>query len=328
MTKKELESLTITELKSLAKKKKIAVPAGARKAEVVVALMSTKAATAKKRVKAAAGKKAPAKGKAPEPRARAAAKKAGGAGAKAGKAVSAGKAAATAGRTPAKGPVARRALAGEWQMPPGREEPALAQERVADAKFYTGAAETKAAGPYDALPHEYGQERLTLLVRDPHTVFAYWEVPQTRLDQAHARMGQDVRLCIRVYDVTGVSFNGGNEVGYFDQEVYERIGSWYFDLGRAGHAFCADLGVRSPDGRFQPLVRSNTVAVPREGFSDVLDEEWMVLEEEFLRLYGLSGQSIGGMSSAQVRELMRKRRLLEISSPGQFARRKEQAQRK
>jgi hypothetical protein len=321
MTKNELTSLTLAELKALAKKKKVAVPAGARKADIVPALLAATAGPAKKQ---ATRKKAPAKVKtaavkSASTRTGSAAKKAApGRLSKAGKAAAVKKAAAAVDRTTGKGPVVRKVLEREWQMPPGREEPTMAQERVADAKFYTGATEAKPAGPYGALPHEYGQERLVLLARDPHTVFAFWEVPQWRLDQEQARMGGNVRLCVRVYDVTGVSFNGGNELGYFDQEVYERVGSWYFDLGRAGHSFCADLGLRSPDGRFQSLIRSNTVAVPREGFSDAQDEEWMVLEEEFLRLYGLSGQSLGGISSAQVRELMRKRRLLEISSPGQF----------
>jgi len=332
MTKKELTSLTIAELKALAKKKKVPLPAGAKKAEIIEALTEGRTGTGKNSVKAVSVmKKPPSKGKAAakaktasSPHARSAAKGTKPAGTAPGR-----KGAATvstaAGRTPAKGPVVKRVPEREWQMPSGREEPIMAQERVADAKFYTGTPVARPEEPSGALPHEYGQERLTLLVRDPHTVFAFWEMPQQRLDRERERSGRDSRLCVRIYDVTGVAFDGRNEIAYFDQEVYERVGSWYFDLGRAGHAFCADLGLRTQDGRFQTLLRSNAISMPREGFSDVLDEEWAATEEEFLRLYGAPGP--GGISSAEARELMRKRRLLEISSPGFSGKQKERLRR-
>jgi hypothetical protein len=333
MTKRELASLTVAELKALAKKKKVALPAGARKAEIIEALAEGKAEAGRTPVKTTAVKqKAPAKGKAAakgktavSPRARSAAKRTKQADTAAGR-----KGAATtspsAGRTPAKGPAVKRVSEREWRMPAGREEPIMAQERVADAKFYTGTPVARPEEPSGALPHEYGQEQFTLLVRDPHTVFAFWEMPQQRLDRGRERMGRDSRLCVRIYDVTGVAFDGRNEVAYFDQEVYERVGSWYFDLGRAGRAFCADLGLRTPDGRFQTLLRSNAISMPREGFSDVVDEEWTVTEEDFLKLYGAPGP--GGISSAEVRELMRKRRLLEVSSPGMSGRQKERPRRR
>jgi len=154
----------------------------------------------------------------------------------------------------------------------------------------------------------------------------YWELPESRLDKEKAWFGRDSKLCVRVYDVTGVQFNGANATAYYDQEVYERVGSWYFDLGRPTHSFCADLGLMSPDGRFETLIRSNTVTMPRDGVSDVLDEEWMLVEEEFLKLYGIPGSARGGrrihggISSPEAQELLRQRRLLEISSPGTFRR--------
>jgi hypothetical protein len=58
--------------------------------------------------------------------------------------------------------------------------------------------------------------------------------------------------------------------------------------------------------------------MPRSDISDVLDEEWMSLEEEFLKLYGVPGWVPGGISSAEMRELLRQRRMAVVSSPGAF----------
>ena len=113
--------------------------------------------------------------------------------------------------------------------------------------------------------------------------------------------------------MTGVQFDGRNAVGYYDQEVTDLIGSWYFDLGRPTHSFISDVGLLSPEGRFLTLARSNYVMMPRDGVSDVVDEEWMLVDEEFWKLYGFPG----GPSSPHLQEMMRIRRMQQISSPGQ-----------
>jgi hypothetical protein len=284
MKKSDLTAMTVAELKALARKKRITLPSGAKKAGIIAALL---AADAKKPAKAAAKKAmTPAKGKeAKRPR-----------------------------RTPGAGP----GKPGErWEMPAGVEEPLMAQEQVEDAKYYTGPAQpAPAAGAYAELPQGYGEDRITIMARDPSVAFAYWEVTPGRLEREKAWFGWDSKLCIRIYDVTGVQFDGTNAAGYYDQEIAERVGSWYFDMGRPNHSFCADIGLRTPDGRFLTLARSNYVTMPRDGVSDVIDEEWMVAEEEFWKLYGFPG----GLSSAEVSEFWRQRRMHGISSPGMSGR--------
>ncbi len=48
-----------------------------------------------------------------------------------------------------------------------------------------------------------------------------------------------------------------------------------------------DIGLLLPDGRFVTLARSNFVSTPLDGPSWITDEEWMVPEEMFGRLYGM-----------------------------------------
>lgn len=319
MKKNEVSSMTVAELKALAKKKKISLPAGAKKADIVMVLAKGVPSSSGGKG-TAAGKTVKAVRKAKTPKAAVIKKQAGKAAGTKKPAVKkkfavpkANRSAMTAEQAPLRRP---------WQTPAGAEEPLLAQERVADAKYYTGTAEQKQAVPFDTLTHEYGSERMALMARDPYMAFSYWELPQTRLEKEKAWFGWDSKLCVRVYDVTGILFDGTNATAYFDQEVYDRVGSWYFEFGRPMHSFCADLGLLAPNGRFLTLIRSNAVTMPRDGVSDVLDEEWMLVDEEFMKLYGVAGTGSGGFSSQQAQELMSQRRMLEITSPGLFSKQK------
>jgi len=332
MKKGELSAMTIAELKALAKKRKISMPAVAKKVDIIKALADAAPKAARKPAKSVVSKKAAKKAakKLVKKKALTGKKAAAKPAAKAPKKKATGKTPA-AKRTAARNAVAVKPSAAlpEWKMPGGWEAPHPGQELVIDAKFFTGTPDHRPPMPYDALPHEYGEERMTILARDPHMAFSFWELPQARLEKEKSWFGWDSKLCVRVYDVTGVQFNGANAAAYYDQEVYERVGSWYFDIGRPTHSFCADLGLIAPDGRFLTLVRSNTVTMPRDGVSDVLDEEWMLVEEEFLKLYGIpgtgrAGRGIhGGLSSPEAQEILRQRRLLEITSPGTFSRKKQ-----
>jgi len=311
MKKAELAAKTIAELKALAKKKKISLPAGAKKDDVIKALL---ASGMRAKAEKAAGKKKAAPEKASTVKKAAAPK-------------------SPAKRAPGSAPIVKtvkepaKAPARRWEMPAGVEEPLMAQERVAEAKFYTGPVSEQspapATRPYEELPFGYGEERIALMPRDPYVAFAYWEATPSRIDREKAWFGWNSKLCVRIYDVTGVQFDGRNALGYYDQEVYERIGNWYFDLGRPTHSFCADLGLLAPEGKFLTLARSNYITMPRDGASDVIDEKWMIVDEEFWKLYGYPEGIPGGISSQQAQEILRRRRRMqEISSPGMFSREK------
>jgi len=298
MKKSDLTAMTVAEFKALAKQKRVSLPAGGKKTDIIDAMM-TVAKIKKPAVKKVVALKKPA------------AKKT----VKAGK-ISAGKKPAASRRAPGgKLPKATPPVH-EWKMPPGVEEPLMAQERVAESKYYTGPAQQPTVATHGELPQGYGEEKIALMTRDPFVAYSYWEATPRRLEREKAWFGWDSKLCVRIYDVTGVQFDGRNAIGYFDQEISDQIGNWYFDLGRPSHSFCADLGLLSPTGRFLTLARSNFITMPRDGVSDVIDDEWMLLDEEFMKLYGIPS----GLSSPQLQEMIKRRRMLEITSPGMFSR--------
>jgi hypothetical protein len=326
MKKTELTSKTVVELKALARKKNVSLSANGKKADIIEALLAAVKAVKPAVKRAAASVKNAAKKTVAS--VRSAAKKAA-------VPVETKKTAAAGSVKPkkaaaAKKPVAKkRALVGkkpvatpvrEWKLPPGVEEPLMAQERIAESKYYTGPAQQASGGLSGDLPHRYGDEKIVLLTRDPFVAYAYWEVSPARIEREKKWFGWDSRLSVRIYDVTGVQFDGRNAIGYFDQEVSEQVGSWYFDFGRPSHSFCADVGLLSSGGGFLTITRSNFVTMPRDGVSDVIDEEWMLVDEEFWKLYGYPEGFRRGVSSPEMQEMLRRRREMEITSPGMFSR--------
>ncbi len=334
MTKSELTTKTVAELKALAKKMKVSLSASAKKVDIIAVLAASE--TGKKPAKKPVVKKALAAAKRTVNTVTTATKQA------IQKASRRKKPAAAAIKEPAviaKAAVSRRrpttgepAIANvpvrEWKLPPGAEEPLLAQERISESKYYTG-PDTRALIPaHGELPQGYGEDKIVLMMRDPFVAYAYWDSSPTRIERERAWFGWNSKLCLRIYDVTGVQFDGRNAIGYFDQEIFDRTGNWYFDLGRPSHSFCADLGLLAPEGRFLTLARSNYITMPLDTASDVIDEEWMLVDEEFWKLYGYPEGLRGGLSSPQMQEMVRRRRLLEITSPGLFSRERQKRKQK
>lgn len=319
MMKSDLTAMTVAELKALAKKKKVSLTPNGKKADIVKALLAsarikkpavkkaiavTKRAVkkettiAKQTIQASVRTKKPSMIKAPvvvepvvvnRPR-------------------------------PDSGEVKVTILKREWKHLPVAEEPLLAQERVAESKYYTGPLSREPMPAHGELPKGYGDDKIVLMMRDPFVAYAYWDASQARIERERAWFGWSSKLCLRIYDVTGVQFDGRNAIGYFDQEIFDRTGNWYFDLGRPSHSFCADLGLLAPEGGFLTFARSNYITMPLDTVSDVIDEEWMLVDEEFWKLYGYPEGMRGSLSSPQMQEMVRRRRLLEVTSPGLFSR--------
>jgi hypothetical protein len=329
MKKSELTAMTGVELKALAKKRDVSLSAGDKKADIIKALVavSTTMKPARKRA-VASSKQVVRKSDASVKKSvkKTVAKKAVVANSATKKAVKSSKDAtapkpvakkrsSSAGKTSPKTILVR-----EWKLPPGVEEPLMAQERVSESKYYTGPLPLVPAVASGELPIGYNEEKIAILSRDPNVAYAYWEATPARIERDKAWFGWDSKLCVRIYDITGVQFDGRNAAGYFDQEVEDRIGSWYFDVGRPSHSFCADIGLLSSGGGFLTIARSNYITMPRDGVSDVIDEEWMLVDEEFLKLYGYPEGFRQGVSSPEMQEMLKRRRELEITSPGLFSR--------
>lgn len=161
---------------------------------------------------------------------------------------------------------------------------------VEKTKFSTPVAVRQAPAMLEELPGGYGVDKMILQVRDSWWVHAYWEIASQTFNHLRERLSDaffNAKRVIRVYDVSHIVFDGTNAHRFFDIEINPEATNWYIDTGGPGRSWCADVGLRLPSGEFIKIVRSNTVYTPLEGPSWITDEEWMVPEEMFARLYGM-----------------------------------------
>jgi hypothetical protein len=136
-----------------------------------------------------------------------------------------------------------------------------------------------------------------------------------RLRKDYADDFEKSRWVLRSYDVSFINFDGTNAHRFFDTGIDLDARSWYLNLASPGTAWCVDLGFILPDGRFVMVVRSNIIALPLDGPSWVTDEEWMIPDDEFRRLYGMS-VGLGPNVTSPVGKLWQERLKKDISSRG------------
>ncbi|MFZ5802913.1 MAG: DUF4912 domain-containing protein [Candidatus Omnitrophota bacterium] len=153
------------------------------------------------------------------------------------------------------------------------------------------------------LPSNYGDNHIYLLVRDPHWIYAYWEIQHDRHWQALQQLGgnwDEVKTLLRVYDTSDPK----NWEIFSNVELKDVVDHWFINV-HPNRSYVAEIGLLHRDGRYLMLVRSNQVTTPRAGMSDVIDEQWMDID--FDKMYALSGGFEVGKSSAELQKLMEER---------------------
>jgi len=205
------------------------------------------------------------------------------------------------------------------KTPAAQKKEIMGQQETAigKTKFYTVEAPRVERAMPQELPEQYGQDKIVLQVRDPWWIHAYWEINRSTYERLENELKDEfhrAKRILRVYDVSNIIFDGKNAHRFFDVQIKEHSTSWYIDTGGPGRSWCVDLGLLLTDGRFIMIARSNTVCTPIEGPSWIMDEEWMIPEDMFARLYGM-GFGLGRSSPVGKGWQERVKREL-ISSPG------------
>lgn len=185
----------------------------------------------------------------------------------------------------------------EISRPPKKEILGGVETAIEKTKFsHPETARVKRPMPQE-LSYQYGKEKLILQVRDPWWIHAYWELGHQSIERLKNELKDDfykAKYVLRVYDISHIVFNGRNAHRFFDIQINEHANNWYIDTGGPGRSWCMDLGLLLSGGKFITILRSNTVTTPLDGPSWITDEEWMIPEEMFARLYGMGfglGQS-------------------------------------
>jgi len=157
----------------------------------------------------------------------------------------------------------------------GAPPPSDLRERAESARFWLGSSRPVASPAVGGalldpepgeLPDAYGVDRAVLVARDPWWIFVFWEIAPATREAALTALGaeaRDAHPMLRVYDVSFVDPRGSNTALSFDVDVPRDAESWYVNVGRPAATYCAEVGLRTPSGRFLPLLRSNVAATPR-----------------------------------------------------------------
>jgi uncharacterized protein len=190
-------------------------------------------------------------------------------------------------------------------------------KKAADTVKSAGTSSFKAPAPARevkierSVPRGYGETKIVLMPRDPFWAYAYWEITEETFGAVRSKYGKDAidksKLVLRVYDVTGIKFNGSNANRYFDIALIPFAENWYINVPEADRSLCVDLGLLLPDGRFITLIRSNVISMPRQSISQITDEQWGILQKEFERILKLSGIEQLGRTSFELAKLLRER---------------------
>ncbi len=192
------------------------------------------------------------------------------------------------------------------------------QQRVEDSKYYTGPAPQYENPQEFRLPAGYGDNRIVIMARDPWWIFAYWEITCQKESEVRSLIGQrglsPLKSVLRVYDVTDREFDGKNANSYFDIDLSGLATDWYINVGKPNRSWIVDIGILAGNNEFFLLARSNCVRTPRFGMSEIVDEEWMCQEDDYWRMFGLSGGFGMGKASMAMKEMFKKRLLEQISS--------------
>ena len=118
------------------------------------------------------------------------------------------------------------------------------------------------------LPESYGTKKLFLVARDPHILFAYWDLNQVQYQEA-ARAAHDGKVFLEVY------VPGEGRVQQI--HIWDCHKNWYLQVNRPETAFVAQLGYYRADGSFEVLARSAEVRTPRDTLSPNTDARFVTI---------------------------------------------------
>jgi len=161
------------------------------------------------------------------------------------------------------------------------------EDMAQEAKFIIGKPDIRDESRAEIspeLPSGYGDNRIVMLVRDPHWCYLYWELQERHIQGGLRRLSRsrnEVRHILRVHPASGGE-------APFDVDVDFRHQNHYLQLS-PGASFYTEIGLLDNEGNFAALAVSNTVTLPLDSPSDIIDEKWITTDANFAEIYILSG---------------------------------------
>lgn len=123
-----------------------------------------------------------------------------------------------------------------------------------------------------AIP-ETGTTRLELMEIDPWNIYAHWHINESDMEKCKRKLADKAltaKLVLRLSDITSRR-EGGDSHEAFDIDVGASCNNWYVSLWRDFKHYSSEIGLKTTDGMYATLARSNEVSTPSAGPSSNLD---------------------------------------------------------
>jgi hypothetical protein len=124
------------------------------------------------------------------------------------------------------------------------------------------------------IPSGYNDNKIVLMVRDPWTIYSYWEISNevkgSTLENIRKEGLFPSKIILRLYDLTEIE--GLKYKAVRDFELEEWTDNWYIDAGGEGKNWMAEIGILCANERFFCLARSNVVTMPCACTQEIYDE--------------------------------------------------------
>lgn len=175
------------------------------------------------------------------------------------------------------------------------------------------------------IPQRYNEDILVILPRDPHWIFAYWDISDKTSSRLKKKYGSAIfeksNFVLRIHDITGFKkFPGSRSRKFKEMSVNFNSRNWYINVEDSSRTYCVQLGIKTKDGKFIQILLSNTVITPSGRVSDATGEQWMLVYEDYEKLLKLSGIDKVGVGSLEMAKFLAKRwEYLNIVSRGAFS---------
>src|SRR5580692_9846768 len=141
-------------------------------------------------------------------------------------------------------------------------------------KFSLGATPPAQNFSGGELPESYGTRKLFLTARDPHWLYAHWDL--TRPQQLELNSAStDGHLVLRIFS--------GKIEGHpvYEIHVHPESRHWFAHVERAGISYAAELGYYSALGKWTRVAVSSGTVTPPDAISREDDAEFATIPFEF-----------------------------------------------
>jgi len=196
------------------------------------------------------------------------------------------KPAAAATVKPPRGRLSRR-VKGVEPAPAQRIEPrAAVREEISAHKFDVAPTSSPPKQVFleehlGELPEAYGTGRLFLTARDPHWLYAYWDLTGQQMADCRGQAA-DGRLVLRV-------FEQNHAAAIQELTLHHDSRNWYIPVDKAATTYSTELGYWRHDGHFHVVGRSRETTTPPEAVSSDATAKFVTvpIDVSFRELFGI-----------------------------------------